>query len=32
MSSIEPTEEQLETLMNGNKTGPVHFINFLRFK
>jgi len=30
--SIEPTQEQLEELLNGEKEGPFHFVNLLRFK
>jgi uncharacterized protein (DUF1330 family) len=32
MTAIDPTEQQLEKLTSGNKEGPFHFVNLLRFK
>lgn len=32
MSVIDPTEKQLEQLVSGDKEGPFHFVNLLRFK
>jgi hypothetical protein len=32
MTAIDPTEQQLAQLTSGNKEGPFHFVNLLRFK
>jgi uncharacterized protein (DUF1330 family) len=32
VSDIDPTEQQLEQLTSGDKKGPFHFVNLLRFK
>jgi uncharacterized protein (DUF1330 family) len=29
---LEPTEEQMKTLLDGEQKGPFHFVNLLKFK